>query len=451
MGNGPAFKVFSLSGGDKQARDYKTRKPHKKTRSGCQTCRTKRVKLLIIIGKKLYGTRTNKKKCDESQPRCARCRRNSRQCVYNQSNDYSTSDQTTSLTFTPTILSAVTVTSFPPPISRLLHHSQTQWSAIFHMPCSDQIITLFHANPLVHTAILALTASHLRHLSPHALEYRIAEHLQLAAALREYQTVLDTPFGELGRDGVDALVLSAILLNMLAFTLPAANSHAGGGGGEADPRASWVFSAREDRLGWLALQAGLRPLLSSIGGCFEEVTGFLSVVFLGKGARSLSFVEACARGGGPVEMPESWKRFFGMESLMDLTECTDDSLKRAGDVFNPLVTAVLQLRCLEPLPSNAFRCFQFVGKMQPDFLSRLYDRDGKALWLLGYWLGIMSRFRSIWWCQGRVARDYAAIRMWLNRPHPPGRQPSEAKQWEEMMVEFDKVYVGCLIGNGIIG
>ncbi|KAK0710692.1 hypothetical protein B0H67DRAFT_493006 [Lasiosphaeris hirsuta] len=431
MGNGAAFQVFSLSGGDKQPRDYKARRPHKKTRSGCQACRTKRVKVKGPESEGGIGQRL-RKKCDESQPSCARCRRNNRKCTYDRPND------------------AVTITSFPSPTSTsapppppppplLLHHSQTNWAAIFHMPCSDEITALFHTNPLVRTTVLALTASHLRHLAPAVLEYRITEHLQLAAALREYQRFLNTPLQALGRAGVDALVLSAILLNMLAFTLPAAESAPGASGG--GPRASWVFSARGDGLGWLALQAGLRPLLSSVGGCFDEVVGFLSVVFLGRGARSLSFVDACVRGGGgPFELPEVWRRFFGIGCLTDkMTDCTDESLQQAGHVFNPLVTAVLQLRHLEPLPSNAFRCFQFVGKMQTGFLTRLHDRDDKALWLLGYWLGIMSRFRGIWWCRERVIRDYAAIRMWLTRPHPPERKPGEVKEWEDMMMEFDKV------------
>jgi|SRR5271154_1581921 len=119
------------------------------------------------------------------------------------------------------------------------------------MPRSYEIISLSKSHSLVRNTILAITACHLRRVSPGILQHRIAERFQHSLALQDYQRVLDTPREKLGRSGVDALLLSTVLLNILAFALP--ESETAGGGGDHDPSTSWVFSPREDWLGWLAL------------------------------------------------------------------------------------------------------------------------------------------------------------------------------------------------------
>lgn len=43
------FHILSLSNSDARVRDYKKRKAHKKTKSGCLPCRAKRVKVCIFI------------------------------------------------------------------------------------------------------------------------------------------------------------------------------------------------------------------------------------------------------------------------------------------------------------------------------------------------------------------------------------------------------------------
>jgi hypothetical protein len=40
-----AFQVFSISELDGRVREYKKRKLHEKTKSGCQTCKVKKVKV----------------------------------------------------------------------------------------------------------------------------------------------------------------------------------------------------------------------------------------------------------------------------------------------------------------------------------------------------------------------------------------------------------------------
>ena len=43
----PGFQVLSLNYFDPRVRDYKKRKVHKKTKSGCLTCKAKKVKVCL--------------------------------------------------------------------------------------------------------------------------------------------------------------------------------------------------------------------------------------------------------------------------------------------------------------------------------------------------------------------------------------------------------------------
>ena len=308
------------------------------------------------------------------------------------------------------------------------------------MPRSYEIISLSKSHSLVRNTILAITACHLRHVSPGILQHRIAEHFQHSLALQDYQRVLDTPREKLGQSGVDALLLSAALLNILAFALPESET-AGSGGGEPDPSTSWVFSPREDRLGWLALQAGLRPLLISMAAYLDKTMSFLGLIFLGDEKESWTGV-----GRGLEGVPERWIKVFELDGAGCGCDCeTADSTARAkpGEVFRSLVVVLAQLRDLDPVRLNVFKNLHFLGKVHPEFRALLYDRDERALWLFGYWLGLMCRFEGMWWCDKRVRRDYKAIRMWLEQLHLTKRPGIEGEMWREMMKEFELAPVFC--------
>lgn len=67
--------------------------------------------------------------------------------------------------------------------------------------------------------------------------------------------------------------------------------------------------------------------------------------------------------------------------------------------------------------------------MHSEFRALLCDRDERALWLLGYWLGLMSRFEGLWCCDKRVRRDYKAMRMWLEQAKVTIRPGVEGEHW----------------------
>ena len=352
------------------------------------------------------------------------------------------------------VLSAVTVVPFFSPSAQngtssiyLMQHFERYWTEIFHMPRSDEVFALSKSYPLVRNTILAIAACHLRHISPGVLQHRIAEHFQQSLALRDYQRLLDTPLTKLGQSGVDALLLSGALLNMLTFALPESETLSNG---EPDLGRSWVFSPHENRLGWLALQEGIRHLVRSTGAYLDQTVIFLGQIFLGPDEDTWAHGAAVRSLEG---VPERWIKFFELKEAAYGCDCepsgsaevaeTPSERTRAsarmkpGDIFRPAVTILSQLLNIAPVRCNFFRNLPFLGKMHSEFRALLYERDERALWLFGYWLGFMSRFEGLWWCDKRVRRDYKAIRMWLEQTRVTIRPGVEGEIWKEMMKEFD--------------
>lgn len=295
------------------------------------------------------------------------------------------------------------------------------------MPGRDEIVSLAQSHSLVRNTLLAITACHLRHMSPDILQHRIAEHAYQSLAIQDFQTALQTPSKSLGQQGVNALLLAALLLNMIAFTLPHQDD-----GAEDDPTSSWVFSFNEDRLGWLALQAGLRPLLISLSAYLDKTVAFLDPIMFGHGKagwrdilnyQTLSIV------------PESWIRAFKLKR--DETFQCESQHANPNGVFGPATIALAYLRSVHPPQSMILLNWVFLTKIHGDLKFLLYKRDERALWLLGYWLGLMCRYEGIWWCERRVRRDYEAVRMRLQELRLGERAGVDGLYWKDMMRELE--------------
>lgn len=306
-----------------------------------------------------------------------------------------------------------------------MQHFQKHQSEILQIPQHHEIISLFQSEPLVRNSILAITASHLRHVSPGVVQHRIAEHFQQSLALQQYQRTLEKPCDELGQSGVNSLLLSAALLNLLAFALPTAEVE------DLDPSSSWVFSNSHDRLGWLAMQAGLRPLmrLRDVAPYFEDALALLGKIFLGSKNETWPLLHIHY---DLDSVPELWRTAFRM----------DDP---TNDFFRPPLVIAAYLRTLDASYLSVFKGLQFFGKVSVEFRRLLYERDERAMWLFGYWLGIMCRFEGTWWCGQRVQRDYKAIRMWLEQLQLERHPGEDGKVWKEMMREYDLASAATII------
>jgi len=312
------------------------------------------------------------------------------------------------------------------PSIQLLHHFCTNWDAIFRMPGRDELVSLSQSNSLIRNTLLAITACHLRHMSPRILQHRIAEHFYQSLAIQDFQIALETPSKSLGQQGVNALLLAALLLNMIAFTLPHQDN-----GVEDDPKSSWVFSLREDRLGWLALQAGLRPLSISLSAYTDKTVAFLDPIMFGHGKAGWREIRKFRNLG---IVPESWIRAFKLKND-SFSYGSNDADQNA--IFGPATIALAYLRSIHPPQSMILFNWVFLMKIHGDLKSLLYKKDERALWLLGYWLGLMCRYEGIWWCERRVRRDYEAVRMRLRELHLGERAGVDGLYWKDMMQELE--------------
>ena len=367
---------------------------------------------------------------------CVRCRRNRRTCAYDRryegEHEYNIIGGV-AITKISTVSSITALYPSPKngtPSIQLLHHFCTNWDAIFRMPGRDELVSLSQSNSLIRNTLLAITACHLRHMSPGILQHRIAEHFYQSLTIQDFQIALETPSKSLGQQGVNALLLAALLLNMIAFTLPHQDN-----GVEDDPKSSWVFSFREDRLGWLALQAGLRPLLISLSAYLEKTVAFLDPIMFGHGKAGWREIRKFQSLG---IVPESWIRAFKLKN--DGFSCESNNADQ-NDTFGPATIALAYLRSIHPPQSTILLNWVFLTKIHGDLKSLLYNRDERALWLLGYWLGLMCRYEGIWWCERRVRRDYEAVRIRLHELHLGERAGVDGLYWKDMMQELEHVPV----------
>jgi hypothetical protein len=105
---------------------------------------------------------------------------------------------------------------------------------------------------------------------------------------------------------------------------------------------------------------------------------------------------------------------------------------------SPLGT-LAAIRALPPTPENGLKYARFVGALEAEFMDLLCDRDERAMWMLGYWLGAMGRLGA-WWTDLRVRRDGVAIRSFLLGKGVCERKGEEGEMWRLLMRDYDLVY-----------
>lgn len=111
--------------------------------------------------------------------------------------------------------------------------------------------------------------------------------------------------------------------------------------------------------------------------------------------------------------------------------------KTAQSVFREPLRVLALLKDLEPVEANIYMYLQFVGKLGPEVRALLYEQDDQAMWLFGYWFGLMCRFEHIWWCGRRVRRDFTAILIWLQSRRLSERSGTEGLLWMERILDLE--------------
>lgn len=435
----PDFRVISFQPqhGERfgSARKYQRRKTHQKSRNGCLTCKVKRVKVCNLPPfhkptPHQYSKLTipAKKKCDEARPSCSRCRRNSAWCSYttDDSDSPSPSDQELSIVLgckvkrMGSLASSPAIHGFDPndaqnpygtPRIVLMHHFQYLFPDLQMLENGgvDPILSLGLCRPFLLDSILAVSASHLRSESISKSSHRVAEHFQQALAIKNFQGALEGP---LDQQTADALLLTAMFLNLLSFSVVE----------DDDVEKSWVFSNHPDRLGWLSLSLGIKPLLYA-------TESFRQNTILGWMFDTSDDEAKTVRGEWEYltlrDVPSHWLELVG--------------LRRDSDPDVPLFEPVRQLSetdRLEPKPEYFFLYVNMIGSLDFAFRDKLERRDETALWLMGYWLGLICRY-DFWWLRKRAWRDYRAVVIWLDRCGLRERPGSEGAMWTKLLDDLD--------------
>lgn len=288
-------------------------------------------------------------------------------------------------------------------IGHLLYHFSNNSAIIMGQPFAPELWDLACRHGFLLSTVLAVSACHLRHHSTNQGPHHMAELLQVLAAIRALQSTLALP---LTKERADAVLCAAVMLNGINFASVTSQAAS----------ASWVFSNSPDRLDWLDWQLRFRKL--------EEATfQFLE--------SSLLWPVMKAAGHGPItdrsndmsldHLPKTWRMLIG-----------DDY----RSYYEP-VRMLAELRMSEPLRSNALKYFGFVNKLGNGFRDLLFRRDHRAMWIFGYWLGLIGRL-NIWWCSRRVEQDWTAIVLFLRGEGLGQRPGDQGWMWQGLMVDLSK-------------
>jgi hypothetical protein len=129
--------------------------------------------------------------------------------------------------------------------------------------------------------------------------------------------------------------------------------------------------------------------MKSIAPYIEETLIFLGAIFFD---RKQDTWELTKMSNGLEGIPERWIQVFELDGSGSGCDVSGTS---TSAIFRPAVTILTHLRDLEPVQSNVFKNLQFIVKVQQEFQALLFERDERALWLFGYWLGILCRFKGV--------------------------------------------------------
>jgi hypothetical protein len=283
------------------------------------------------------------------------------------------------------------------------------------MPGSEHIISLSFANSTVYGAVLAISAFHLRSVTSETVQHRIAEFSYLSLAIRQYQKILVMPRSTLSQNKVEILLVSAVLLNVLAFSQLDARD------GSSHSITSWLHDSRDDLQGWLAMQAGLKPLLISAASEVNEARSTLGRTIFGSDGRNWPTPNFDL---DLSHLPDAWIEAFNLTDPWCL------------DAFGQPIAILRELRLVEPRSTNLCKNLLFVWKMSVQFRGLLCKRDERAVWLFGYWFGLLCRYQRAWWCEKYSRQSYFAICIFLDQLHLAESPGSVGHTWGKMMSEL---------------
>ncbi|KAE9379523.1 hypothetical protein N431DRAFT_460777 [Stipitochalara longipes BDJ] len=364
-----------------------SRRPHRKTRTGCLQCRQKRIE------------------CDESKPSCRYCSRYETPCTYNTLNN---SNRAVS---TPSDLSAAS-----PTIQSLLQptlynsDAQLQWNdlELFHhfiistsVTCARKpgqeemwrvaVPQLAMQHHFLMRGIFAVSALHLSHLQPNRRDELLivaAEYQQ--TALQAYRSILNN----VDKDNCNALFAFSALVICYAFGSPKSSED--------------LFLTEKDNTqavpDWLHFLRGTYSLLSSSWESIQN--GPMAPLIEPFHGRSIA------------------PNIIDDEQLHTLIPLLESETTRNVDDQDKSKIYVAALQDLRTVFANSYstdnskHCvrwasFDWPVRVSEDFIRLLNDREPKALILLAHHCVLLKREEACWYLDGHAHRLLSTIEAML--------------------------------------
>jgi len=294
-------------------------------------------------------------------------------------------------------------------VNHLLHHFGNNSAFIMGVTMDAEFWDLACRYKFLVSTTLAVSASHLRHHTVDPAPHRIAELAQESAAIGALRPALDQP---LHKERATALLTAAVMLNAVSFALVESLAVS----------TSWVFNGTDqplDGLGWLDLQLQFKKL--------EDATArFRDTPFLQQPAPPGN---ATLNHGGDNEadpniVPAAWKMLIGEVG------------SRTWRLYREPINALASLRLVGPDCLGSLAYIGFPRSLNDGFRGLLEDRDPAAMWIVGYWLGLLGRVR-MWWSERRTQRDKAAILCFLCREGLDNRPGLEGQMWRDLIADLE--------------
>ncbi|KIX06667.1 uncharacterized protein Z518_04643 [Rhinocladiella mackenziei CBS 650.93] len=391
---------------------FHARKSHKKSRTGCKTCKQRRIK------------------CDENKDGgCLKCQSHGLDCDYNRdqlsikgnlilprgeehgllssgSNDSSAGalvkiNHMRSLTpLRPGLNPIFPCTDELPdrmtPIFQTLHHFDTVTYCSMGSDMGQQIIRYSMYNivlekPYLMHAINGISAAHLCHLLPaaqHPIQHKqnkLADAYHWQKALRLFRNEIASGANKQNMDALlSTIMLICVHQFMLADPMP-------------DPSKSFVYAPSEKRdeyMKWLTIQHGFQALWLELGETLWE--SIWSPVLRDSDLKPVAPLF--------LDVPEGDEEHA---LFLELCEVTKETSREENPFYTPL-EYLLFLRLLRPSMNIFNKLITFVGVIDDRFYNLLRIREKRALIILAHWLARMSEIQQ-WWISGRSRTECIAI------------------------------------------
>lgn len=146
---------------------------------------------------------------------------------------------------------------------------------------------------------------------------------------------------------------------------------------------------------------------------------------------------------GFEDIPQLWVEAFRLRNASgEPSEMTSQDVCHGPDeVFGSTLLVLARLRHHNNSDSEmSFKYLQFLGKMHPEFRRLMYEKEERALWVFGYWLGLLCRVEDgTWWCVRRARRDYKAILIHLQKGAMEKKDGLEGEVWRKMILEYESL------------